>query len=85
VAPVTPVVDKLLFLEKTFWIYREDIKTILMPMASKANEPVGSMGADTPLPFYRRNPSFCTNIFKQLFAQITNPAIDPIREEMVMT
>ena len=85
VAPVTPVVDKLLFLEKLFGYTREDIKTILMPMASKANEPVGSMGADTPLAVLSEKPQLLYQYFKQLFAQITNPAIDPIREEMVMT
>ncbi len=85
VAPVTPNWDKLLFLEKLFGYTREDITTILMPMASKANEPVGSMGADTPLAVLSEKPQLLYSYFKQLFAQITNPAIDPIREELVMS
>ena len=54
-------------------------------MASKGEEPVGSMGTDTPLACLSDRPQPLFNYFKQLFAQVTNPPIDPIREEMVMS
>ncbi len=58
---------------------------ILEPMASAGEEPVGSMGTDTPLACLSDRPQPLFNYFKQLFAQVTNPPIDPIREEMVMS
>ena len=58
---------------------------ILAPMASKGEEPIGSMGTDTPLACLSDKPQSLFNYFKQLFAQVTNPPIDPIREEMVMS
>ena len=58
---------------------------ILGPMASNGEEPVGSMGTDTPLACLSDRPQSLFNYFKQLFAQVTNPPIDPIREEMVMS
>ncbi len=54
-------------------------------MAEKGKEPVGSMGNDTPLAVLSDKPQRLFNYFRQLFAQVTNPAIDPIREEMVMS
>ena len=54
-------------------------------MAEKGEEPVGSMGTDTPLACLSDKPQPLFNYFKQLFAQVTNPPIDPIREEMVMS
>jgi glutamate synthase domain-containing protein 2/glutamate synthase domain-containing protein 1/glutamate synthase domain-containing protein 3 len=75
----------LLSLEKAFGYTREDLKTILKPMAEKGIEPVGSMGNDTPLAVLSGKPQLLYNYFKQLFAQVTNPAIDPIREELVMS
>src|SRR5208282_1211782 len=63
----------------------EDLRMILAPMASKGQELVGSMGADTPLACLSDRPQSLFNYFKQLFAQVTNPAIDPIREELVMS
>ena len=60
-------------------------KMILGPMASKGEEPIGSMGTDTPLACLSDKPQSLFNYFKQLFAQVTNPPIDPIREEMVMS
>ena len=57
----------------------------MTPMASKGEEPIGSMGTDTPLACLSDKPQPLFNYFKQLFAQVTNPAIDPIREEMVMS
>ena len=56
---------------------------ILAPMAVNGQEPVGSMGTDTPLAVLSDKPQLLFNYFKQLFAQVTNPPIDPIREEMV--
>ena len=58
---------------------------ILAPMAAKGEEPIGSMGTDTPLACLSDKPQPLFNYFKQLFAQVTNPPIDPIREEMVMS
>ncbi len=58
---------------------------ILGPMADKGEEPIGSMGTDTPLACLSDKPQPLFNYFKQLFAQVTNPPIDPIREEMVMS
>ena len=60
-------------------------KMILGPMADKGEEPIGSMGADTPLACLSDQPQPLFHYFKQLFAQVTNPPIDPIREEMVMS
>ncbi len=64
---------------------REDVDTIIKPMAESAKEPIGSMGNDVPPAVLSKKPYRLFAYFKQLFAQVTNPAIDPIREEMVMT
>ncbi len=64
---------------------REDIETIIKPMAESAKEPISSMGNDVPTTVLSKKPYRLFSYFKQLFAQVTNPAIDPIREEMVMT
>jgi glutamate synthase (NADPH/NADH) large chain len=64
---------------------REDIETIIKPMAESAKEPLGSMGNDVPTTVLSKKPYRLFYYFKQLFAQVTNPAIDPIREELVMT
>ena len=58
---------------------------ILGPMATSGEEPIGSMGTDTPLACLSDRPQSLFNYFKQMFAQVTNPAIDPIREELVMS
>ncbi len=71
--------------QRVFGYTDEDIKMILEPMAASAQEPVGSMGSDTPLACLSDRPQPLFNYFKQLFAQVTNPPIDPIREEMVMS
>jgi len=68
---------------KAFGYTREDLKTIVKPMAEDAQEPIGSMGNDTPLAVLSLKPQLLFNYFRQLFAQVTNPAIDPIREEIV--
>ncbi len=69
---------------KAFGYTREDIKEIIKPMAEEGKEPVGSMGNDTPHAVLSKKPQMLYSYFKQLFAQVTNPAIDPIREEIVM-
>jgi glutamate synthase domain-containing protein 2/glutamate synthase domain-containing protein 1/glutamate synthase domain-containing protein 3 len=71
--------------QRAFGYTGEEVKMILEPMASKGEEPVGSMGTDTPLACLSDRPQPLFNYFKQLFAQVTNPPIDPIREEMVMS
>jgi len=71
--------------QRTFGYTDEDLRMILEPMASTGEEPVGSMGTDTPLACLSDRPQPLFNYFKQLFAQVTNPPIDPIREEMVMS
>lgn len=74
-----------LSLFKAFGYSREDMKFIIKPMAEEGSEPTGSMGNDTPHAVLSKNPQILYNYFKQLFAQVTNPAIDPIREELVMS
>ncbi len=61
----------------------EDINTIILPMGKTAKEPIGSMGADTPIAVLSERPQLIYNYFKQLFAQVTNPPLDGIREEMI--
>ncbi|MEX2369507.1 MAG: glutamate synthase large subunit [Bacteroidales bacterium] len=71
--------------ERTFNYTSEDIEMVLLPMATTAKEPIGSMGNDAPPAVISEKPYRLFNYFKQLFAQVTNPAIDPIREELVMS
>jgi glutamate synthase (NADPH/NADH) large chain len=61
----------------------EDINTIILPMGKTAKEPIGSMGSDTPIAVLSERPQLIYNYFKQLFAQVTNPPLDGIREEMI--
>jgi glutamate synthase (ferredoxin) len=61
----------------------EDINTIILPMGKNAQEPIGSMGTDTPLAVLSERPQLIYNYFKQLFAQVTNPPLDGIREELI--
>src|SRR5579883_689127 len=77
--------DTILCRQRAFGYTDEDLKMILAPMAEKGEEPVGSMGTDTPLACLSDKPQPLFHYFKQLFAQVTNPPIDPIREEMVMS
>jgi len=77
--------ENSLTLLKAFGYTREDIKFIIKPMVENAQEPIGSMGNDTPHAVLSKRPQLLFNYFKQLFAQVTNPAIDPIREELVMS
>jgi glutamate synthase (NADPH) large chain len=71
--------------QRAFGYTDEDIRMIFGPMAEKGEEPIGSMGTDTPLACLSDKPQPLFHYFKQLFAQVTNPPIDPIREEMVMS
>jgi glutamate synthase (NADPH/NADH) large chain len=71
--------------QRLFGYSDEDIRTIITPMAVDGQEPVGSMGTDTPLACLSDKPQSLFNYFKQLFAQVTNPPIDPIREDLVMS
>ncbi|MGQ9846647.1 MAG: glutamate synthase large subunit [Bacteroidales bacterium] len=70
---------------KAFGYTREDLKVIIKPMIETGQEPVGAMGNDTPHAVLSKKPQLLFNYFKQLFAQVTNPPIDPIREEIVMS
>ncbi|MFH1542297.1 MAG: glutamate synthase large subunit [bacterium] len=70
---------------KVFGYTREDLRTVIKPMAEHSKEPVGSMGNDTPHAVLSTQPQLLYNYFRQLFAQVTNPAIDPIRESVVMS
>jgi glutamate synthase (NADPH/NADH) large chain len=71
--------------QKAFGYSTEDIESIITPMAVDGKEPIGSMGTDVPLAVLSDQPQHITSYFKQLFAQVTNPPIDPIRERMVMS
>ncbi|MAZ66656.1 MAG: glutamate synthase large subunit [Kangiellaceae bacterium] len=71
--------------QQAFGYTNEDIQHILAPMVETGKEPLGAMGADNPLAVLSDKPQHLSNYFKQLFAQVTNPPIDPIREEMVMS
>ncbi|HVZ19185.1 MAG TPA: glutamate synthase large subunit, partial [Terriglobales bacterium] len=77
--------ESIICRQRMFGYTDEDLKTILLPMAIDGQEPVGSMGADWPLACLSDKPQSLFNYFKVLFAQVTNPPIDPIREEMVMS
>ena len=70
---------------KAFGYSQEDIHDIISPMAIGGKEPIGSMGSDAPLAVLSDQPQHLSAYFKQLFAQVTNPPIDPIRERMVMS
>ncbi len=76
--------DTILRRQKAFGYTYEDINVILEPMAKTGKEAMGSMGADNPLAVLSDRPVHLAHYFKQLFAQVTNPPIDPIRERIVM-
>jgi len=77
--------ETLLRRQRAYGYSEEDMKVLLGPMGAKGEEPVGSMGTDVPLACLSDHPQPLFNYFKQLFAQVTNPPIDPIREELVMS
>ncbi|HEX6513842.1 MAG TPA: glutamate synthase central domain-containing protein, partial [Chloroflexota bacterium] len=72
-------------LQQVFGYTVEDLKMLVAPMAANGEEAVGSMGTDTPLAVLSDRPQTVFQYFKQLFAQVTNPPVDPIREELVMS
>ncbi len=82
-APATNV--SLLDRQQAFGYTQEDLKFLMAPMAHVGQEAVGSMGTDTPISALSSRPKLLHTYFKQLFAQVTNPPIDPIREELVMS
>ena len=77
--------ETILMRQRAFGYTDEDLRTILLPSALKSEEPVGSMGIDTPLACLSDKPQSLFSYFKQAFAQVTNPAIDSIREDLVMS
>jgi len=77
--------DKLLKKQQSFGFTQEDLQMFLEPMALTGEDPIGSMGVDTPIAVLSGQPKLLYNYFKQNFAQVTNPPIDPIREELVMS
>lgn len=77
--------DQVFKYQKAFGYSTEDLENIIAAMAVDGKEPIGSMGTDTPLAVLSDQPQHLANYFKQLFAQVTNPPIDPIRERMVMS
>ncbi|HEX4302051.1 MAG TPA: glutamate synthase large subunit [Rhizomicrobium sp.] len=83
-APINDV-SALLDRQQAFGYTQEDIQFFLEPMAQAGEDPIGSMGTDTPLAVLSSKPKLLYNYFKQNFAQVTNPPIDPIREELVMS
>ncbi|VAV94780.1 Glutamate synthase [NADPH] large chain [hydrothermal vent metagenome] len=76
-----PLVDR----QQTFGYTQEDLKFLMIPMAQAGQEATGSMGTDTPVSVLSNRPKLLDTFFKQNFAQVTNPPIDPIREEAVMS
>ena len=75
-------VDNYNSMLRTFGFSKEDVEKIILPMASNGAEPVSAMGNDTPLAVLSDKPQLLYNYFRQQFAQVTNPPIDPIREEL---
>ena len=79
-----PERESLLRRQQVFGYTSEDVKILITPMATTGNEAVGSMGTDTPLAVLSERPRPLFDYFKQLFAQVTNPPVDAIREEIIM-
>ena len=85
IGPMTPDENALLKLQQAFGYSKEDIKFFLEPMVHKGEDPIGSMGRDIPLAALSDKSRLLFDYFFQNFAQVTNPPIDPIREELVMS
>ena len=85
IGTMAPDAETLLDRQQAFGYSQEDIKFLLTPMLMTGMEATGSMGADNPPAVLSSRPKHLSNYFKQLFAQVTNPPIDPIREEIVMS
>ena len=71
--------------QQAFGYTNEELKLLIAPMATDGNEAIGSMGSDTPIAVLSERPQLLYNYFKQLFAQVTNPPVDAIREELIMS
>jgi len=82
---IAPNPETLLRRQRAQGYSEEDLRILLLPMAARGEEPVGSMGTDVPLACLSDKPQSLFSYFRQLFAQVTNPPIDPIREELVMS
>jgi glutamate synthase (ferredoxin) len=84
---VPPAPDQLSILrsQQAFGYTHEELGLLIAPMATDGNEAIGSMGSDTPLAVLSERPQLLYNYFKQLFAQVTNPPIDAVREELIMS
>ncbi|HET8990378.1 MAG TPA: glutamate synthase large subunit [Acidimicrobiales bacterium] len=80
---LTPSFDSVRQLQRSFGYSEEDLRLIVRPMAQVGEEPIGSMGSDTRLPVLSTRPRSLFDYFTQLFAQVTNPPLDAIREELV--
>ena len=85
VGPMSPDDATLLDAQQAFGYTQEDLKFLLTPMVLTGQEAIGSMGADNPVSVLSRRAKHLSTYFKQNFAQVTNPPIDPIREELVMS
>ena len=83
--PRTTAAHALLPTQQAFGYTEEDLKFFLAPMAADGEDPIGSMGTDTPVAVLSRRPRLLYDYFSQNFAQVTNPPIDPIRESLVMS
>lgn len=82
---VSHTVENYPQLLRAFGYSREDVERVILPMAANGSEPLGAMGYDVPLAVLSARPQRLFNYFRQRFAQVTNPPIDPIREELVMS
>jgi glutamate synthase (NADPH/NADH) large chain len=80
---LTPQYSRLVSFQRQFGYTEEEVRLVLEPMARAGAEPIGSMGDDTPLAVLSRRPRLLYDYFRQLFAQVTNPPLDAIREELV--
>ncbi|MGF1875382.1 glutamate synthase large subunit [Photobacterium frigidiphilum] len=80
-----PTPERLLHHQQAFGMSSEEVNEIIVPLAKTGYEPLSAMGADWPLAILSHQSQHLSNYFKQLFAQVTNPPIDPIRERMVMS
>jgi glutamate synthase (NADPH/NADH) large chain len=85
ISPMVPDQATLLDRQQAFGYTQEDTKFLMTPMAATGQEAIGSMGADNPIAVLSNKSKPLSNYFKQNFAQVTNPPIDPIREELVMS
>jgi glutamate synthase (NADPH) large chain len=81
---IEPDHETVLRRQEAFGYTAEDVRILINPMAESGTEPIGSMGDDTPLAVLSEKPQGLYNYFKQLFAQVTNPPVDAIREEIIM-